>query len=255
MNIQQQRNKDRYEGMVFKTKGYGLVKVVQYKNSKEVFVEFLTTSYLTQTTLQKLQHGHVKDRSAPSVFGVGIIGDGVVWENGSHTNEYGFWSRMLNRCYNDKCYSKQQSYRDCSVSENFKHYTYFQDWCSKQVGFNVEGFALDKDILVKGNKVYSEDTCCFVPQEINSLMTKANARRGAYIIGVNFDKNSGKFRACVRIYGVLKHIGLFTTELEAFQSYKEAKEAHIKEVANKWKDQIDPRVYGALMNCEVSEND
>lgn len=73
-----------------------------------------------------------------------------------------------------------------SSSENFKHYTYFQDWCSKQVGFNVEGFALDKDTLVKGNKVYSEDTCCFVPQEINSLMTKANARRGTYIIGVNF---------------------------------------------------------------------
>lgn len=255
MNSKHQKNKEKYEGMTFETKGFGLVKVVQYRNAKEVFVEFLATSYLTKTNLQKLQRGHVKDRSAPSVFGVGVVDDGVVWENGSHTKEYGFWSRMLNRCYNDKCSGKQQSYQDCSVSENFKYYTYFKKWCSKQIGFDQEGWAIDKDILIKGNKIYSEDTCCFVPQEINSLMTKANARRGSYSIGVNFDKNSGKFKACVRVCGVLKHIGLFTTEMEAFYAYKQAKEARIKEVANKWKDQIDPRVYEALMKYEVDVDD
>ena len=52
-----------------------------------------------------------------------------------------------------------------------------------------------------------------------------------------------------------KYLGLFNTELEAFYAYKQAKETYIKEVANKWKDQIDPRVYNALMKYEVEITD
>jgi hypothetical protein len=66
--------------------------------------------------------------------------------------------------------------------------------------------------------------------------------------GVYYNKKLGKFSA--HLLG--KYIGLFTTELEAFQVYKQAKEAYIKEVANKWKDRIDPRAYEALMSWGVS---
>jgi hypothetical protein len=65
---------------------------------------------------------------------------------------------------------------------------------------------------------------------------------GKYIVG--FSKRSKT-----------KHIGYFVTELEAFLAYKEAKEQQIKVVANRWKDQIDPRVYDALMNWEVEITD
>ena len=47
----------------------------------------------------------------------------------------------------------------------------------------------------------------------------------------------------------------FKTPEEAFYVYKEAKETYIKEVANRWKDQIDPRVYEALMKYEVEITD
>ena len=36
---------------------------------------------------------------------------------------------------------------------------------------------------------------------------------------------------------------------------KIARESYVKEVANKWKDQIDPRVYEALMNYQVEITD
>ena len=47
----------------------------------------------------------------------------------------------------------------------------------------------------------------------------------------------------------------FDTPEEAFYVYKEAKEAYIKEVANKREGEIDPRVYGVLMNYKVEITD
>ena len=55
--------------------------------------------------------------------------------------------------------------------------------------------------------------------------------------------------------GVQSNLGSFDTEVEAFKVYKQAREAYIKQVANKWKDQIDPRVYEALMKYEVEIDD
>lgn len=57
------------------------------------------------------------------------------------------------------------------------------------------GWALDKDILVKGNKIYSPETCCFVPQEINNLFTKRKSCRGTLPIGVKYIKENKKFSA------------------------------------------------------------
>ena len=124
-----------------------------------------------------------------------------------------------------------------------------------QIGFDQEGFQLDKDILVKGNKVYSEDTCCFVPAEINYLIIKANRIRGKYPIGIYEDKQAGKFKVRISVGGKQKHIGRYYCEKEAFYAYKQAKEAYIKEVAEKWKDKIDPKVYDALMQYDVEITD
>ena len=57
------------------------------------------------------------------------------------------------------------------------------------------------------------------------------------------------------IKGKPEHLGCFKTEIEAFNAYKQAKEAFVKELANKWKSQIDPRAYNALMNYEVNIDD
>ena len=141
------------------------------------------------------------------------------------------------------------------MSDNFKYYPYFKNWCSKQVGFGNKGWQLDKDILIKGNKIYSEDTCCFVPAEINSLFIKCDRSRGEYPIGVNYHKRDRKYVAKISRFKEDIHLGYFYTPDEAFNAYKEAKEAYIKEVANKWKDQIDLRVYEALMNYQVEITD
>lgn len=151
----------------------------------------------------------------------------------------------------ERCKRKGTTYEGCSVSERFKNFEEFKKWCYEQVGFGKEGFHLDKDILVKGNKIYSEDTCCFVPQEINSFYTRANKIRGKYPVGVFFNKRSGRFVASISIEDMTKKLGSYDNEWSAFMSYKIAKQQRAKYLANKWKGQIDERVYEALMNYNV----
>ena len=55
--------------------------------------------------------------------------------------------------------------------------------------------------------------------------------------------------------GRREHLGYFNTEVEAFNAYKAAKEAFIKEQANKWKGEIDGRAYEALMSYTVDIDD
>ena len=248
-------------GKVFKSKSSGDFKVLKYNDSANVVIQFLKTGYETLVQLTNVRNGYIKDPYLPSVYGVGILGTKYPSKvSGVTTKEYVPWCSMLKRCYSDSYKKKNPTYKDCEVSENFKSYEYFYEWCHKQVGFGNDGngnpFHLDKDLLIKGNKVYSENTCVFIPSEINSLLIKREALRGEYLIGVYWSKTNKAFRARVnKNKGASEHLGYFNTELEAFNAYKVAKETYIKEQANKFKSQIDERAYEALMNYQVEITD
>ena len=244
-------------GKVCKSKSSGDFNVLKYNDTANVEIQFLKTGYETSATLGNIRNGKVKDSYSPSVYGVGILGTKYPSrEGGRNTKEYLLWCRVLQRCYSDDFKKKNQTYEGCKVSENFKSYEYFYEWCNKQIGFSNQGWHLDKDLLVKGNKVYSESTCVFLPVEINSLLTKSTASRGKHLIGVCWCKTNKAFRAMVsKNKGKQEHLGYFNTELEAFNAYKQAKESFIKEQANKWKSQIDERAYKALLNYQVEITD
>lgn len=173
--------------------------------------------------------------------------------HGIDTREYALWNNMLKRCYSTISQIDRPTYVGCSVSENFKAFSYFHEWCNTQVGFKDTNYQLDKDLLLKNNKQYSEETCVFIPQELNALILKNKSIRGNLPIGVC--KHGVKFQTGCKINGVRKYIGLFDTPELAFSAYKTFKEAHIKELAEKYKDTIDPRAYRALINYEVDIND
>ena len=163
---------------------------------------------------------------------------------------------MLRRCYSDTFKKKNPTYEGCEVSDKFISYEYFYEWCNNQFGFNNKDWQLDKDLLVKGNKVYSENTCVFIPSEINSLLINCTASRGEHLIGVSWNKKANAFKAQVRKNkGKREYLGYFNTEIEAFNAYEKAKEAFVKEQAEKWKGKIDERAYNALMNYEVEITD
>ncbi len=244
-------------GKVCKSNLSGNFKIVEYNNKTNVKIQFLKTGYEMVAQLGHIKNGVVKDPYLPSVYGVGILGNKYQAKiNGVITKEYDLWSNMLERCYNDVYKKKYPTYESCEVSDKFKSYEYFCEWCNKQIGFDTEGFELDKDLLIKGNKVYNESTCVFIPAEINSLLTKCTASRGEHLIGVCWDKKGKAFKAQIsKNKGKREHLGYFKTEIEAFKAYKTAKESFVKEQANKWKSQIDKRAYDSLMNYTVEITD
>ena len=244
-------------GKVFKSKSSGDFKILKYNNSKNVEIQFINTGFESTVQLTTIKSGEVKDRLSPSVYSVGVLGTKCPTKiNGRTTKEYMLWCSMLERCYSDTYKNKYQTYEGCEVSGNFLYYEYFYEWCQNQIGFGVEGFELDKDLLIKGNKVYNENTCIFIPQEINSLLTKSTASRGKHLIGVSWNKKDNAFVATVnKGKGKQERLGSFNTEIEAFNAYKTAKESFVKEQAEKWKGQIDKRAYEALMKYEVNIDD
>ena len=202
-------------GKVCKSKSSGDFKVLKYNDSKNVEIQFLKTGYETTVHLGSIKIGSVKDPYSPSVYGVGILGTKYPPTiNDVKTKEYGLWQNMLERCYSDALKKRRPTYTDCSVSENFKSYEYFYEWCHRQIGFGNEGdenpFHLDKDLLTKGNKVYSEDSCIFIPNEINLLLTKRTTSRGEHLIGVSWHKKGKAFVAVVsKNKGKQEYLGVF----------------------------------------------
>ena len=244
-------------GKVCKSKSSGDFKILKYNDGKNVEIQFLNTGYRKVAEMKEVKTGSIKDPYSPSVYGIGVVGNKYPSRvNGVLTKEYVLWHSMLVRCYSDKSKKRNPTYEGCEVSDNFKSYEYFYEWCHNQIGFGNEGFELDKDLLIKGNKVYNENVCVFLPQEINSLLVKSTASRGEYLIGVCWHKRDKVFMATVsKNKGKQEFLGYFKTELEAFNAYKTTKETFIKEQASKWEGKIDDRAYEALMAYTVDITD
>ena len=124
--------------------------------------------------------------------------------------------------------------------------------------YEIEGeeMNLDKDILVKHNKIYSPETCVFVPHKINKLFVKGDKVRGKSVIGTSLFKN-GKYRVDCNLFNPetgksrLEYLGLYDTQEKGFEVYKYYKERNIKQVADYYKGQIPQKLYDALYKYEV----
>lgn len=191
------------------------------------------------------------------VYGVGINDKTKpVFVDGKPVKEYDLWKNMLKRCFSEKLQTHRPTYKGCSVSNNFLHYSFFYDWCQDQVGFdNIDekgrNWCLDKDLLFIDNKTYSETTCVFVPNEINLFFTDSGNARGQYPVGVYFHKRDGKFRSQCNVNGKQQYLGLFNTPEEAFAVYKPFKEDLCKKLALKWESKIDSRLFNTMMDWRV----
>ena len=198
----------------------------------------------------------------PKVYGVGYLGEGKykVSENGKDTDEYYIWHNMLTRCYDPKYHKKHPSYKGCKVEDYLLNFQHMGEWIEDNY-YEVPGevMHLHKDILCKGNKVYSRETCIFVPQRINSLFVKSDKTRGKCPIGMT-QIYSGDYQVrCRDGYGKNIYLGTYTTKEEAFQAYKVYKEKLIKKTIDSYKGKIPEPFYSrlkaAMYNYEVEIDD
>lgn len=239
--------------------------IKEYRKYSDIDVYFPEYDWVFKGTQYiNFKNGQISCPYERRCYGVGYIGEGKYKgkENGKLTRVYSTWHSMLQRCYDSKYHEKHPSYINCEVLEEWHNFQNFGEWFDNNY-YEIEGerMCLDKDILIKGNKIYSPDNCIFVPHNINILFTKRDNNRGKYPIGVSYNKQDKKFQAYFSIYDFeenktkQKHLGYYNTPQEAFETYKQFKEKHIKKVADYYKGLIPKKLYDSMYNYKVDIND
>lgn len=190
------------------------------------------------------------------VCGVGIYEPRILCmtESPKTKKAYKIWNSMLQRT--SAAYAAQRpSYAGTSVAPEFYRFSEFYEWVVKQPGWSMDGFQLDKDLLKKGNRTYSSETCVFLPQRINSLLITHRSRRGELPLGVVNGRREGKYEARVSDGRTKINLGTFSDVPAAFAAYKAGKERLVRKIADQYKCVIDGRAYEALMSYQVNIND
>jgi len=235
---------DRLGILVKTNQGYD-AKIVEYFSSKNITVLLDNSKIVKNISFNNFIKGNISNSNHKGNHNEGYIGD---ISGGESLISKEKWRSLISRCYN-KNISYNPTYKDVIVCDDWKCFQNFAKWFNENYNSELmQGWHLDKDILAKGNKVYSPETCCFVPVEINSLFKKCN-KRGDLPRGVK--KVNTVFVAQITKNSNTINLGTFNTPEEAFQAYKTAKEQHIREVADEWKPFIKPEVYETMYNWIV----
>lgn len=150
------------------------------------------------------------------------------------------WKNMFQRCYSSTYQSKQPSYIGCSVDERWHSFMKFKEWISDK-GWEGKK-ALDKDILVEGNRVYGPDTCVIVDYHTNIFFAGSKSRdilKGVY-------KHRTKINKWITKTGfngkIITH-GTYDTQEQAHSVYNNIRHKEALLLAEK---QTDPRVANIL---------
>ena len=159
--------KEKYEGTIWKSNSCGNFIILEYNTHDNIIVRFLSTDYETNVSFKHVKDGGIKDRLHLSVCGKGYVGVGKhrTHVKGKATKPYRLWRGVLQRCYSENNLEKHPTYRGCSVVEEWHNFQNFAEWFEENY---IEGYHLDKDIKVKGNKVYGPSTCLFVTPKANA---------------------------------------------------------------------------------------
>lgn len=235
--------------------------IIKYNKRDDIIVEF-ENKYKIKTDYKSFKKGHVRNPYDKTVYKHGYLGEGeyVFFINKKPTLQYKYWESMLMRCYGENFQKDRECYKNCNVYSEWLNFQNFSKWFDNNY-YTIynERMELDKDILFKGNKIYSPNTCVFVPHRINTLFIKSDKTRGKYPIGVDFHKTVNKYRSrCnTHINNKIKRkeLGYFDTPEEAFNAYKKYKEDYIKQVADDYKDKIPQKLYDAMYNWKVEITD
>jgi hypothetical protein len=219
------------------------MQIIRYTNHSDIRIKFLDEhGFEMNNTYSNFKRGTVKNPYDRSVRGIGYLGVGKHKPNvkGVPTLCHAIWTQMIRRCYS----IAGSPYEDCEVCEEWLNYQNFADWYYANHYDIGDGkrMHLDKDILVKGNRLYSPETCMIVPQRINMIfMTKQK--------GVDADLPNA-IRRCAHGYQAAyngKSLGVFKTLEDAIEAHDTSKRIHIKQVAEEYRLRIPPKLYNAML--------
>lgn len=161
------------------------------------------------------------------VYNIGIID----LPNASGCPSWRTWLYMLKRVTTNK------SYKDVSICDEWLIFSNFQK------GYQIharKGWQLDKDL--KGHKLYSPETCVYLPADINQCLQRHK--------GVK--KEDGKWIAEYSRGGTLERIGEYETENEAREAYIKEKKSYLDWLVQLNRFQLDKETQELLRNYQFN---
>lgn len=184
------------------------------------------------------------------VHGVGINDGDWGGQGCTDDQRYRTWGHMLERCYSPRYLAQHPTYQGCSVDPEWLRFSSFKTWMDSQ---RWDGMVLDKDLLVIGNKIYSPETCLFVPPWINSLLANLSTKNRTLPMGVHMHGKS--FRARYKSFGKTTSIGIFDSADDAHIAYRIRRLGEIKTRVDLYCDSrdADPVICAALLRLHQHE--
>lgn len=236
------------EGDVFKTNQGGYVTVLKYNNANSVLIKHEDShGYTCITRSSQLRNGQVKNPYFPSVYGVGYRGVGPykATSGSNPTKAYYDWIGMLRRSYCTEYKKSKPTYEDVYVDSQWHNFQNFAEWWANAPNSDRKEFSLDKDLRKLGNKVYSPDTCSYVPVPVNSLLNNHSNAPGEQSQGV---RREGRiYEAALSVNSKVHYLGSFSNPDDAQKAYKTAKEEYVRKIAERYKDDLHQEVYKTLI--------
>lgn len=249
-NIKQK--KDRIGKETISNKG-DLSKIIQYDNSKNIVVEFQDEyKYKIKTTYHKFKIGELNNPYNKKYYGIGMVGETNTFVEGKSKKSFVVWSSMFQRCYGNNKDIKKLSYKDCEVCDEWKIYKNFEKWYDEHYYYCKDNLELDKDILIKDNKIYSPNTCLIIPQRINNLFINATSKGKGIGFTIRKDLKTKPFSAKCNNNGKLIYLGYYKTKEEAECAYKRYKFKLIKTRIEEYKEYLPKYLYEILIEKNES---
>ena len=207
---------------------------------KKIKIKFLNTGYTKYSDSKEVSNGIIKDPLKPTIYDVGYIGEINKKYNKKdyiYIMSYSMWNKMIFRCYSPKSEIKNPTYKNVTVCEEWHNFQNFAKWYEENFPYHIKGikFQLDKDLLQYNvdNKIYSPQTCVFLPDKVNSFLsigytTKIKSEH----VGVNWHSRDNKYYVRCRDFlsNKVLNLGYYTNKEEAVKVYNKVKNKQINNV-------------------------
>lgn len=242
-------------GNIYKSNNYGYFKILNVSDKREgqyYDIQFFKTNYIKKDVNKKeILNGKVYDPYFPSNSNHGFIGEGK-YEKTKDSFPYSTWDKILRRCYNEKEFN-YMSYggKGTKVHEKWYNFQNFAEWFYKN---KKKDWELDKDIICNikniSPKIYSEDTCIFIPPYINGFLSTDRPSVGVYPF---IDED------CITKYKAKIGSNYKEYDLGIYNSFKEAKIAYAKKkkelwinLLNEYKEDLGEELYNLCLQYDFS---
>lgn len=230
---------------------YTIISIIEGSKRRIKFNDSIGYEY--DVDLSNIPNGNIHNPYKKTYNSVGFLGSGK-YNSVKNKNIYVKWSSMIERAYSKNFKKSNKAYESVTVCEEWHNFQNFAEWYENNYPKNVENIKLhlDKDLMQIGveSKIYSPETCVFLPQKINSFIASLNKKNRTDRIGVR--KYNKKYVAVIKEFegGLPKYLGSYDTLDDASNIYIKERKEQVKK-AKKYLLDIgitDIRIHNALTN-------